>query len=254
MDLKLQGKRAVVTGAGRGIGLAVTRALTAEGAQVMGGTRSESAALRDATPHTMEVDLATPDGPARLVGRAVDTFGGLDILVNNVGGRTTPATGFLELADEDWRASFDLNLLSTVRAVRTALPALLESRGAIVNIGSVNAQLPLPFLTEYGAMKAALVNLAKALSEEFGPRGVRVNTVSPGPVLTDAWVNPHRLERPDPGTEERLAAVPGRMRLTTGAFIDPEEVAAMVVLLASERLPGATGGDWLIDAGMLKSL
>ncbi|MFH8349846.1 SDR family NAD(P)-dependent oxidoreductase [Streptomyces sp. NPDC018045] len=254
MDLKLKGKRAVVTGAGRGIGLAVAQALTAEGALVMGGTRTDSPALRAVTPHTVETDLATADGPAHLIGRAVETFGGLDILVNNVGGRTTSATGFLELTDEDWRAGFDLTFLSAVRAVRAALPALIESRGAIVNIGSVNGRLPAPRLTEYSAAKAALANLAKALSEEFGPRGVRVNTVSPGPVLTDAWRNPRRAERPDPDIEDRLAAVPRRMGLTTGAFIAPEEVAAMVVLLASGCLPGATGADWLIDAGMLKSL
>ncbi|MGK5638259.1 SDR family NAD(P)-dependent oxidoreductase [Streptomyces sp. URMC 126] len=254
MDLQLEGRRAVVTGAGRGIGLAVARALTSEGALVMGGTRSDSPALRAATPHTVEVDLATPDGPGRLVEKAVETFGGLDILVNNVGGRTTAATGFLDLTDEDWQAGFDLNFLSAVRAVRAALPALIESRGAIVNIGSVNGRLPSPRLTEYSAAKAALANLTKTLSEEFGPRGVRVNTVSPGPVLTDVWRNPRRAARPDPDAEDGLAEVPRRMGLTTGEFIAPEEVADMVVLLASRRLPGATGADWLIDAGMLKSL
>ncbi|MDH6579517.1 SDR family oxidoreductase [Kitasatospora sp. MAP5-34] len=254
MDLQLKGKRAVVTGASRGIGLAIVQALTAEGVEVVGGARTIGEGLREATPHTFAVDLTTPEGPARLVEHAVETLGGLDILVNNVGGRTVSANGFLDLDDDGWLKGFDLNFFSAVRAIRAALPSLLESKGSIVNIGSVNGRLAAPRLAEYGAAKAALTNLTKALSEEFGPKGVRVNTVSPGPVLTDTWNSPARAERMGMSVEDLVAAVPKWMGLTTGQIIAPEEVAAIVLLLASDRLPSTTGADWLIDAGMLKSV
>ncbi|GAB2750802.1 SDR family NAD(P)-dependent oxidoreductase [Kitasatospora kifunensis] len=254
MDLQLKGKRAVVTGASRGIGLSIVRALVAEGVEVVGGARNPGEELREATAHTYAVDLSTAEGPARLVEHAVETLGGLDILVNNVGGRTVSANGFLDLDDEGWRKGFELNFFSAVRSIRAALPSLLESRGAIVNIGSVNGRLAAPRLAEYGAAKAALTNLTKALSEEFGPKGVRVNTISPGPVLTDTWNSPARAERMGMSVDDLVAAVPKWMSLTTGKIIDPDEVAAIVLLLASDRLPSTTGADWLIDAGMLKSV
>ncbi|MCW7945683.1 3-oxoacyl-ACP reductase [Streptomyces hygroscopicus] len=254
MDLQLKGKKAVVTGASRGIGLAIAQALAAEGAEVYGGARTVSDELRDTTPYTLEVDLATPQGPGQLVGRAVEEFGGLDILVNNVGGRTTAAAGFLEVYDDAWASTFELNFLSAVRAIRAALPSLLESKGSVVTIGSVNSRLAQPRLVEYSAAKAALANLSKSLSEEFGPRGVRFSTVSPGPVLTGTWTNPELAARRGMSVEQLVAAVPAFTGLSTGKIIDPGEVAAVVLLLASGRLPSATGSDWVIDAGMLKSL
>ena len=254
MDLELKGKRAVVTGASRGIGLSIARALAAEGVEVLGGARTISPELAEATPHTLEVDLTTPDGPAQLVNKAIEQFDGLDILVNNVGGRTVSANGFLDLDENGWQQGFTLNFFSAVRAIRAALPSLIESKGAIVNIGSANGRLAVPRLVEYSAAKAALTNLTKSLSEEFGPQGVRVNTISPGPVLTDTWNSPRRAERMGMSVEQLVAAVPKWMSLTTGAIIDPEEVAAIVLLLASNKVPNVVGSDWLIDAGMLKSV
>jgi NAD(P)-dependent dehydrogenase (short-subunit alcohol dehydrogenase family) len=254
MDLELKGKRAVVTGASRGIGLSIAQALAAEGVQVFGGARTISAELADATSHTLEVDLTTPDGPAELVNRALEQFGGLDILVNNVGGRTVSANGFLDLDEDGWQKGFTLNFFSAVRAIRAALPSLIENKGAIINIGSANGRLAVPRLVEYSAAKAALTNLTKSLSEEFGPQGVRVNTISPGPVLTETWNSPRRAERMGMSVEQLVAAVPKWMALTTGTIIDPEEVAAIVLLLASNKVPNVVGSDWLIDAGMLKSV
>lgn len=254
MDLELKGKRAVVTGASRGIGLSIAQALAAEGVQVFGGARTISAELAEATPHTLEVDLTTPDGPAELVNRAVEQFDGLDILVNNVGGRTVSANGFLDLDEDGWQKGFTLNFFSAVRAIRAAMPSLIESKGAIINIGSANGRLAVPRLVEYSAAKAALTNLTKSLSEEFGPQGVRVNTISPGPVLTETWNSPRRAERMGMSVEQLVAAVPKWMALTTGSIIDPEEVAAIVLLLASNKVPNVVGSDWLIDAGMLKSV
>jgi NAD(P)-dependent dehydrogenase (short-subunit alcohol dehydrogenase family) len=254
MDLELKGKRAVVTGAGRGIGLAIVRALVAEGAEVVGGTRAVRTELTDATPHTYEVDLTTVDGPKALVDHAVAEFGGLDILVNNVGGRSVSANGFMDLDESGWRAGFDLNFFSAVRAIRAAMPSLLESRGCVINIGSANGRLAVPRLVEYSAAKAALTNLTKALSEEFSPQGVRVNTVSPGPVLTGTWTNPVRAEKMGMSVDDLIAAVPKWMGLSTGQIIQPEEVAAIVLLLASDKVPSTVGSDWLLDAGMVKSV
>jgi NAD(P)-dependent dehydrogenase (short-subunit alcohol dehydrogenase family) len=254
VDLELKGKRAVVTGASRGIGLAIVRALVAEGVQVMGGARTISPELAETTSHVLEVDLTTPDGPQRLVERAVADFDGLDILVNNVGGRTVSANGFLDLDEEGWRKGFDLNFFSAVRAIRAALPSLVTSKGAVINIGSVNGRLAAPRLVEYSAAKAALTSLTKALSEEFSPQGVRINTVTPGPVLTDTWTSPQRAERMGMSVEQLVATVPKWMSLSTGKIIGPDEVAAIVLLLASDKVPSVVGADWLIDAGMLKSV
>lgn len=181
---------AVVTGAGRGIGLAIVQALVHDGFAVVAGSRTVSPALRDATPDVLEVDLATTDGADRLVANALDRYGGIDLLVNNVAGTSIPAGGFLALDDEAWLHTLNLTLMSAVRATRAALPSLLDRRGAVVNIGSVNARLPQPRLVAQSAAKAALSNLGKALAEEFGGRGLRVNTISPGPVWTDVWTSP----------------------------------------------------------------
>ena len=163
-----------------------------------------------------------------------------------------PGTTLFE--GEQAQKGFALNFFSAVRSIRAALPSLIENKGAIINIGSANGRLAVPRLVEYSAAKAALTNLTKSLSEEFGPQGVRVNTISPGPVLTETWNSPRRAERMGMSVEQLVAAVPKWMALTTGTIIDPEEVAAIVLLLASNKVPNVVGSDWLIDAGMLKSV
>lgn len=254
MEFDLSGKKAVVTGAGNGIGLAVTEALAAAGADVFGGARTITEALVAATPHVFKVDLATPAGPRLLVERALSDFGGIDILVNNVGGGVKMASGFLDIEDDTWQRALELNLFSTIRAIRAALPSLLARKGAIINIGSVNARLADPRLAHYSAAKAAIVNLGKSLSAEFSPHGVRVNTVSPGPVRTRIWSNPDIARQLGLSPEEFLAAVPKMAGLSTGRMIEPCEVAALVLLLASGTVPSITGADYSIDAGMMKSL
>jgi len=254
MELDLKGKRAVVTGASRGIGLAIVQALAAEGVDVVGGARTISAELSTAATSTIEVDLTTPDGPAALVAHAESVLGGVDILVNNVGGRTVSAEGFLDLDQDGWQKGFDLNFFSAVRAIRAALPGLIENKGAIVNIGSVNGRQPVARLVEYSAAKAALVSLTKALSDEFSPQGLRVNMISPGVVLTGTWTDPVRARKMGTTVDDFVAALPKWMGMTTGKVIAPAEVAALVLLLVSNRVPNAVGADWLLDAGMVKSI
>ncbi|GAB2612175.1 SDR family oxidoreductase [Streptomyces capparidis] len=268
MDLALTGRVAVVTGASRGIGLAVTRTLLEEGARVVAVSRSSSPELDAlAGPGLVHAaaDLMDPAAPERAVARAVEAFGGLDILVNNAGGPppgiTLPRGSFLDAGDEDWRAMFEFNLFSAVRAARAAIPRMLErGGGAIVNVSSGNARQPSPVNVDYGAAKAAMNNLTKALSEEFGPQGVRVNTVSPGPVLTHWWTK-------DGGAADVIAGMAGSdreavlakvapemMRLTTGRLADPQEIADAVVLLASPRSASTTGAEFTVDSGFLKAV
>ena len=257
MDLHLTGKIAVVTGASKGIGLAVTRALAGEGVQVVAGAREwhdEPSPL----VHPVAVDLGTPDGPARLVDEAVTRFGGLDILVNNVGAVRPRTGGFLSITDEDWTGMLELNLLSAVRAARAAVPHLLE-RGAgwVVTISSVNAFLPDPGVMDYSAAKAALANFSKSLSKEFGPRGIRVNSISPGPVATALWLGEGGVAATvasASGADPAAVAKKVASEAVTGRFTEPDEVADLVLLLASDRAGNVNGADFTIDGGMITTI
>jgi NAD(P)-dependent dehydrogenase (short-subunit alcohol dehydrogenase family) len=204
------------------------------------------------------VDLTTPDGPARLVDEAVREFGGIDILVNNVGAARPRLDGFLAVTEEDWADSLTVNFLSAVRTVRAALPHLLERAPAtIVTVSSVNAFLPDPAVVDYSAAKAALSNFCKALSKEFGPRGVRVNTVSPGPVETALWLSDDGVAATvarATGTAPRDIAEQAVADTATGRFTHPEEVADAVLLLASGRAGNVTGADIVIDGGLVQTL
>ncbi|WP_329063430.1 SDR family NAD(P)-dependent oxidoreductase [Amycolatopsis sp. NBC_01480] len=133
---------AVVTGAGRGIGPAIVRALAEDGFTVVAASRTVTGSLKELTPDVIEADLGRPDEPARVVQHALDQHGGIDLLVNNIAGTSTPAGGFLQLDDEAWLHTFNVTFMSNVRATRAALPSLLERRGAVVNISSVNASCP----------------------------------------------------------------------------------------------------------------
>lgn len=259
MDLGLKEKVALVTGAGRGIGLAVTRALVDEGAHVIAGSLTSSAEIEalaaTGSVQFVELDLSEPDAPAKLVAAA---GGKLDILVNNVGAVSPRPEGFLHVTDEQWLKSIDLDLMVAVRTTRSALPVMLAAgTGVIVMVSSVNAFLPDPLVIDYSAAKGALANLAKALSKEFGPRGIRVNSVSPGPVATDLWLG-------SDGMAETMARATGARpedvargaagQSVTGRFTRPDEVADLVLLLASDRTANVTGANITIDGGLTTTL
>lgn len=250
MTFDLTGKNAVVTGAGAGIGLACVRALAGAGARVLGGARTVTPELKEATPHTFQVDLVEENGPRALIDQALTEFDGIDVLVNNVGGGVKLAQGFLDIDDETWLTTFNLNVLTTIRATRAALPSLVERKGSIINIGSMNSVMADPKLGHYSAAKAAVSSVGKALAAEFAPQGVRINTISPGPVRTRLWTNPHMAAKAGMTSEEFQAMVPKMAGLATGEMIEPEEIATLTLMLASGDVRGMTGHDLLIDAGM----
>ncbi len=190
MDLDLEGKVAVVTGAGKGIGLATVSALVVEGARVVAGSRTVQALEDLDGVSAVEVDLAVEDGPADLIARAISEHGRVDVLINNVGAIRPRLDGFLAVRDEDFAWAMEMNFFIALRASRAALADMVQRRsGTIVNVASVNAFFqPDGATVDYGAAKAALVNLTKSLAQEFGPSGIRVNAVSPGPVATDLWL------------------------------------------------------------------
>jgi NAD(P)-dependent dehydrogenase (short-subunit alcohol dehydrogenase family) len=266
MNLDLNGRVAVVTGASKGIGLAVVSTLLEEGARVVATSRNRSAELDalDGDLHHVPADLMDPAAPAEVMSRAVELFGGLDLLVNNAGGpppgTKMPQFGFLDLTDEAWREMLEFNLFSAVRACRAAIPLLVErGGGAIVNVSSGHGRQPSAINVHYGAAKAALINLTKALSEEFGPQGVRVNGVCPGPVRTPWWTDPGGAAdilatRLETDTESVINTVaPEMMQLATGRLAEPGEIADAVALLASPRSGSTTGTEFVVDSGWLKA-
>jgi NAD(P)-dependent dehydrogenase (short-subunit alcohol dehydrogenase family) len=257
MDLELSGKAAVVTGASKGIGLAIVQELVAEGADVVAGARTVDALRGMANVTPVAVDLTRPDGPAALVAEAVERHGRLDVLVNNVGAAPIRLDGFLEVTDEDFERSFQLNFFAALRATRAAVSAMRAagSGGVIVNVASVNSFFqPDGAVIDYGAAKAALVNVAKALSRELGPEGIRITSVSPGPVATDLWLGENGVAATvgnrsgvgaDAVRDGMLADIPTR-RFTT-----PREVATLVTLLASPRAANVNGANHVIDGGLM---
>jgi NAD(P)-dependent dehydrogenase (short-subunit alcohol dehydrogenase family) len=259
MQLQLEDKVAVVTGASKGIGLAITKALAREGARVVAGARTIDALTGIDRTTAVALDLVAPEGPARLVGRALDDHGRVDVLVNNVGRVQLRLGGFLETTDEDFEAALQINFLAALRATRAAVADMLPRRaGAIVNVASVNAFFqPDGLVIDYGAAKAALLNAAKALSQELGPSGIRINSVSPGQVETDLWLGEHGVAATvgrATGTDPEAVRAQAAAAIATGRFTTPEEVATLVVLLASPRAGNVTGANFVIDGGLVKTM
>lgn len=262
MDLELKGKVVVVTGASKGIGLAIARAFSAEGALVVAGARTIGSLDGMAGVTAMAVDLSAPDAPGKLVAHAVDKHGRLDVLVNNVGAVRLRLGGFLGTSDEEFAWSMNINFYAALRATRAAMTQMLANGGGnIVNVVSVNALFqPDAGTIDYGPAKAALLNLNKTLAQEFGPKGIRVNAVSPGPVSTDLWLGANGVSQTvaratglsqAAAIESVLTSIGG---LATKRLTTPEEVADLVVFLASSRAGNVTGSNFVIDGGLLKTL
>ncbi len=264
MDLNLTEKTAVVTGGNGGIGLAIAEVLAQGGARVVVGARTRTVELADLQRRHdvrfVAVDLAAPGGADHLITEAAGPAGGLDIVVNNVGG-SEPAPSSIDFDDGQWQRIFDVTLFSAVRTVRAAVPHLRGRPGAaIVTIGSVNAKVPSGPIAPYCAAKAALSNVSKAWAEELAPEGIRVNTISPGPVRTPMWTGTGGFAHGIAAQAQTTVAdvmdrvLPAQMAISTGRISEPEEIAALVAFLASDRAANITGSDYLVDGGMVKTV
>jgi NAD(P)-dependent dehydrogenase (short-subunit alcohol dehydrogenase family) len=262
MELNLADAAVVITGANSGIGLATARAFANEGSRVVAGDLSvERLTELGERVFPVEVDLATPSGPARLVEEALGQFGAVDVLVNNVG-IAKPKPGFLEIPDDQWHEILEVNLLSMVRASRAALPAMVERRkGVIVSLASDFAKQPESGFSDYAASKAAILVVAKTIANEFGPHGIRSVCVSPGPVLTPVWTEPggfgetlarqHGLER----FEDVLGHFVTTLRPTPlRRMATPDEVAMLIVFLSSDLARHLTGTNVGLDGGLLRGV
>lgn len=241
MDLGLTDKVCVVTGSTSGIGLEVARQLQAEGALVVtSGRRDEG--IGDL--HVV-ADLGQAGEPERLVAASIERFGRVDCLVNNVGG--TEVRSLDALTDADWQASFELNLMSAIRATQAALPTLREHRGVIVNVSSTSAKRPSATLPEYSVMKAGLLSFSRLVADVYATDGVRCNAVTPGPTATEAWLGEQGLAAQQGDRDTILAKVGAGRPL--GRLAEPGEVAAVIVFLCSAQASYVTGAAWSADGG-----
>jgi 3-oxoacyl-[acyl-carrier protein] reductase len=255
VDLGLRDRVCVVTGSAGGIGLATARALAEEGARVVvcgrDRERSERARAEAGAALAVVADLATAGGPARVIGRAEQILGGIDVLVNNVG--VAYQIGFDELDDDAWHEMWQLNVMSYVRAIRAAVP-LMRDRGAgvIVNVASTAGKRPSTGMPNYSVTKAAVLSLSRLVADLYASAGIRCNAVAPGPTATEAWLGEGGLAdqqaaRTDMSRDEVLAAVAAGRPL--GRLAEPDEIAAVVTFLCSDRASYVTGAAWSVDGG-----
>lgn len=257
-DTEFAGKRALVTGGTRGMGEAIVERLRGSGATVVTTARSTPADLHQPDLF-VEADLSTTTGADKVVEYVRHRLGGIDILVNNVGGSSAPGGGFAALTDQDWQDALNQNLLAAVRVDRGLLPLMLKrGAGVIIHISSIQRRLPLFEATlAYAAAKAALSNYSKGLSNEVGPKGVRVVSVAPGFIETTAAT----------ALIDRLAAISGTDRnsarqelirslggIPLGRPGWPGEVANLVAFLASDRAGSITGSEYVIDGGTIPTV
>jgi 3-oxoacyl-[acyl-carrier protein] reductase len=243
VDLGLTGKACLVTGSTSGIGLETARLLAAEGARVVTCGRSTAPEVGEAH---VQVDLSTPAGPERAVSEAATTLGGLDILVNNVG--IARQARFEDVPDDEWDAYWQLNVMSYVRAIRAALPHLRARPGTIVNVSSTSAKRPSTGMPHYSVTKAAVLSLSRLVADLYAGEGIRCNAVTPGPTATDAWLGEGGLADQQGGDRDAVLARVAAGR-PLGRLARPEEIAAVIVFLCSERASYVTGAAWSADGG-----
>ena len=262
MDYQLNDKNVVVTGAGSGIGLATTKSFLAEGARVVGVdlNTGELEALASGQLVYLKTDLTGATAGDDVLQAAMDAFGTPTILVN-CAGIAPVRDSALDGSDADWQHSIDVNFLSVVRMCRALIPAMVDAGGgSVVSVASDAARMPDPFFAEYNVTKASILMFMKTLSVEFGPRNVRVNTVSPGPTRTPMW------DRPG-GFADALASQLGMTpedaihhfatemrRLPLARLGTVEEVAAVNVFLSSSLAGFVTGAEYTVNGGSLPTV
>jgi NAD(P)-dependent dehydrogenase (short-subunit alcohol dehydrogenase family) len=242
VDLGLRDSVCVVTGSTGGIGLETARLLRDEGAIVVTSGRSDQG-IGDL--HVVG-DLSKPGEPERLIGATLDRFDRLDCLVNNVGWAEIHTWD--DLDDELWERSWQINVMSAVRALRAALPEMKKrGGGAIVNVSSTAGKRPSGTMPEYSVSKAAMLSLSRLVADLHAKDGIRCNAVTPGPTATEAWLGDGGLADQQGKRDEILAKVGAGRPL--GRLAEPHEIAAVIVFLLSEQASYVTGAAWSVDGG-----
>lgn len=251
------GKRALVSGGTKGLGRATVDRFLAGGARVITAARGTLEPIDGV--EFVQADLTTAAGGEALAKAALERLGGVDILAHVIGGSTTPGGGFIALTDDYWLSELNLNLLATVRLDRLLIPQMIErGTGAVVHVTSIQSVLPLPdATTAYAAAKAALRTYSKSISKELGPKGVRVNAVSPGWIMTDgtgAFLE--RIEAASGGTLEdaRQLVMDGLGGIAIGRGAEPFEVAEAIAFLASDRAASIHGSELVVDGGTVPTV
>ncbi|HEX2266553.1 MAG TPA: SDR family oxidoreductase [Solirubrobacterales bacterium] len=267
MDLGLKGRACVVTGASSGIGRETALQLCAEGANVLLVARGEERlaavteeAARAAGPAggaavSLRLDVTDDDAGQRMLGAAQDLFGSLDILVNNAG--AAKWRDLDEVPDEDWRAQYELNVMAPLRAMRAAIPPMVERGwGRVVNVCSTAGKRPSAAMAEYSVAKAAELSLSRLFADRYAKTGVLVNAVAPGPVEAEMWMEPGGLldqsrDLSGAGSREEALRTAGSKR-PIGRLAQPEEIASTIVFLCSERASYVAGAAWSVDGGTVQ--
>ncbi|SEN15579.1 NAD(P)-dependent dehydrogenase, short-chain alcohol dehydrogenase family [Luteibacter sp. UNCMF331Sha3.1] len=257
-DLRLKDMRAVVTGGTLGLGAAVVKTLADAGARVATAARTLPSSPVEGVTY-VAADLSTAEGTDRLARTVLDDWGGVDILINVLGGSNTPGGGFAAITDEHWYAELNLNLMPAVRLDRALVPSMLErGAGVVIHVSSIQRVLPLPeSTTAYAAAKGALTTYSKSLAREVTPKGVRVLSVAPGWIETEASVAFAQRTAAAAGTDyeggkklimDWLGGIP------VGRPATPDEVADLIAFLASPRAASIAGCEYRIDGGTVPTL
>jgi 3-oxoacyl-[acyl-carrier protein] reductase len=250
VDLGLRDRVCIVTGSTEGIGRETARLLAEEGAKVVTSARRPEAPRVGEALHVAG-DLAAPDAPGELIARAERDVGPVDVLVNNVG--VAYQVGFDELSEEHWEQMWQLNVMSYVRAIQEVLPGMRERGfGRIVNVSSTAGKRPSTGMPNYSVTKAAVLSLSRLVADVYAKDGVLCNAVTPGPTASPAWLADGGLadqaaRRSGKSRDEALADVAKGRPL--GRLAEPEEIAAVIVFLCSDRANYVTGAAWSVDGG-----
>jgi NAD(P)-dependent dehydrogenase (short-subunit alcohol dehydrogenase family) len=258
VDLGLEGTVALVTAAGSGIGLATAAAFAKEGSVVVALDRDVTALADLGGVEAVAVDLLDPAVPKQVADDTVGRHGRIDVLVNGLGGVFDHPGGFHRITDEEWQRALELNFLSLVRMTRAVIPHMLAAgRGSIVSIASNVGREPTPIFVDYSAAKAAIISLSKSLSIEYAPHRIRSNVVSPGPTRTPGFVDFFRdVIAPVQQLDTEAAIdwfVRDITRMPTGRLGEPDEVANVILFLASDLAAQVTGSEYCVNGGVIQS-